>query len=497
VSRQDGTVAGAWRPGRRSRVGARGRPIVDRLDAVASRIELPVLLAIIVTIPLEFTKLWFPVTALDVSRMGIIVSLAIVAVHLLAGTLRLRRSSLLLAIGLVTTIEIASFLATRWPLGTKEAVAIAAYSSFAVFVGHVLSVRDRLSAVALTLFASAVLVAVVGIAEELWNFRLWPLDEPDPLGRRSSTFGDPNIAARFLAMGLIVTLAILAVRRFRTRSGDRAWIRAVLLAVVPFMLATALMAVADILTLSRIGWLTAVLAIVLWVPMAIGRRTIGLGIAAFSLAFVGYLILVPSASHRAASVASDALTRIGAAGSSDEGELPPDLSLPADPTASTPLDPVIERLSIDSVRRYLIRAGVAMTIDHPVLGVGVGGFDAELRSEYWKYVPLDRRGSPTTLIHTDVMRVIAETGLVGLIGWCTLFATVLITAGRGFRLLNERARVAAYAAVTSIVVIGVASQFAGRFYTEPYLWLALGTLLAVPAMGSAPTPSRPSPSDIA
>lgn len=465
----------------RSRVPARWQSSIDRADQLASRSELPLLLAIIAAIPLEFTKLWFPVTWVDVSRIGISAALAILLLHVAAGTVRLRRSPLLLAIGAVAVIELASFALTRWPLGPKEAFATMAYAGFALFVAHVLSSHRSYGAIAMVLLASALMVGLISIAQEIGNFSIWPLPVPDPLGRRSSTFGDPNIAARFLAMSVIIGLASLAALDRRRRE-PRGWLHLTpRRAVALIALTIAVLAVADVLTLSRIGWVTAVLAIAMWLPMAIRRRTIVIGIAAFAIAFGGYLILAPTASTRASSVASDAITRIGA-DAGDDGVIPPDLTLPADPSAVTPFDGVIEHVPIDSVRRYLIRAGVAMTIDHPILGVGVGGFDAELRSSYWKYVPLDRRGSPTTLLHTDVMRVIAETGLVGLAGWAVLLFTVGLAVRRGLRSGNDLDRLATWAAVAAIIVIIAASQFAGRFYTEPYLWLSLGILLAIPAM---------------
>jgi hypothetical protein len=459
-----------------------GRPLAA-LDPAATAAEVPVLLAVVATIPLEFTKLWFPVTWIDVSRIGIVFALGITLVHAVAGTLRLPRTALVAAIGLVVAVDLLSFLTTRWPLGTKEAASTAIYAGFTIFVAHVLTARWPIRLLAAALILSAAAVAIASLAEEAGNFAIWPSTFVDPLGRRSATFGDPNIAARFFAMALIVVLAVFAVRGLVRRSesvAERPRGRPVWLATLVGSGALAgLLGIADVLTLSRIGWVSAVVALVLWLPFAVGRRMVGVGMLAFVLAFVGYLALAPTASHRASSVAADAITLIGAGQDPGDPILLPDMTLPADPTAVTPLDGVIERLPIDSVRRYLIRAGVAMTFDNPIFGVGVGGFDAELRSEYWKYVPLDRRGSPTTLLHTDVMRVVAETGLLGLTAWAVLLLVAAIGVRRGLRSSATSVRVTSWAAGTAVVVILLASQFAGRFYTEPYLWLALGTLLGV------------------
>jgi O-Antigen ligase len=489
-----------WRPAPADDATARPRaavlgPQIARLDAIAGRFELPILLAIVATIPLEFTKLWFPVTWIDVSRIGIAVALAITVVHALAGTLRLPRVALLGAIALVAAVDILSFLLTRWPLGTKEAASTAIYAGFTIFVAHVLTARRAAAPLAVTLMASAVVVAISSLAEEAGNFGLWPSEFGNTLGRRSGTFGDPNIAARFFAIALIIVLAAFAafaattIARRASGVSESSGRRRLILGLVAIGAIAAILGVADVLTLSRIGWLSAVVALVLWLPIAFERRLVGVGMLAFVLAFVGYLALAPTASNRASSVAADAITRIGAGDAGGDDILLPDLTLPADPTAVTPLDGVIERLPLDSVRRYLIRAGVAMTFDHPLFGVGVGGFDGELRSEYWKYVPIDRRGSPTTLLHTDVMRVIAETGLIGLAAWVLLLACAAATVVRAMRSAPPGVRLTAWAAGTGLVVILLASQFAGRFYTEPYLWLALGTLLAVAGFPPDPVTS--------
>ena len=451
--------------------------LVQRLDRLAETVEFPVLLFVAATLPLEFSKLLFPVSWLDISRVGIVVGLLVLGIHVLSGTVRLRRTPLGLAVAAVVAIELLSFAVTRWPNGLKEAVAVVVYAGFAMFAGHVLAIRSRIATFAIVLLASGLVVASISVAQEVGGFYIWQADGIDILGRRNSTFGDPNITARFFAVMLIVALAVLAVRSRLanrvglTRSGD--------LVSTAILVVIAMLAVGDVLTLSRIGWLAAALASAMWIPQAVRRRRIALGVGVFACAFAAYLVLFPSALNRASSVTNDVLIRVGAIDSGEGGAAIPDLVLPEDPTATTPFDAALDRLPLDSVRRYLVRAGLAMTIDHPVTGVGVGGFDGELRSTYWKYVPLDRRGSPTTLLHTDVMRIAAETGAIGLIGWLALIISAAVTTRRAFDHGDDMLRATAFAAGSSIVVILAASQFAGRFYTEPYLWLSLGVLIAV------------------
>jgi O-antigen ligase len=465
---------------------------LQRLSEDATRVEAPILLFVAFTLPLEFTKFWFPVTWLDLSRVGMLAGLAILAVHALAGTVRLRRTPLLFAVAGVVLVEVVSVALSQRPSGPKEAVAIGAYAGFAVFAAHVLSRPARHRGLALALLASAALVAAVSIAQEIGGFYVWEREGLEVLGRRNSTIGDPNITARFFAMMLAVALAgLTAVSMLRAgranEIADRTWRGAGGRTVVAICVLIAFMAVADVLTLSRIGWLVGGLSLLLWLPMAVRHRPTLLGILVFLSVFGAYLVGNPSVIDRAGSVVGDALVRTGVVEPDDDTAPPPEFLRPPDPAASTPVDGLIERLPLDSVRRYLLRAGVAMAIDHPVLGVGVGGYPIELVAEYSGFIPSERRSAPTLLIHTDAVRIAAETGLIGIAAWLALLMAIGLAVRRGAVRRAIPIRLAALAAGTVIVVILVASQFAGRFYTEPYLWLAIGVLLAV---GRSPVARR-------
>jgi hypothetical protein len=79
--------------------------------------------------------------------------------------------------------------------------------------------------------------------------------------------------------------------------------------------------------------------------------------------------------------------------------------------------------------------------------------------------------------------VLAETGLVGFAGWL-VFVAVFI--GSGIRLLRRPGwfRAVGMATLSAFGIILLASQLAGRFATEPYLWLLVGVLIAAPRLGA-------------
>jgi O-antigen ligase len=436
--------------------------MVSRADDIARRLEFPVLLFIVVALPWEFTKTWFPTQLLEVSRLGILVAIAILASHLAAGTFRLPRSPLLIAIGAVVAVVALSAAVTRWENGVKDAVAVVVYACLALFIAHVLDRRSRVRWFGAALVVSAVIVAGIGIGQEIGGFYLWQAEGNEVLGRRNSTFGDPNVAARFLAIALVTCFAVVAGLRLRPK------------ATVAVLVAVGMLAVAQVLTLSRMGWVLAVVSVALWIPLAVSHQRLRLALATYIDVFASYVLVAPTVLHRAGTAAADAVIRTGIGG---PVTAPPTGAGPR-AVAGTPLDGLIVSLPIDSVRRYLVRAGVAMTFDHPLFGVGLGGYQPQILTTYWDYVPKDRRASPTTLIHTDSIRVLAETGVVGFAAFVGLLVAAAAAVLRAVRDGPPSRRIAGWAAGSAVLLILLSSQFAGRFFNEPYLWLSIGVLMA-------------------
>ena len=143
--------------------------------------------------------------------------------------------------------------------------------------------------------------------------------------------------------------------------------------------------------------------------------------------------------------------------------------------------PSAAALAVDPVREYLIKAGIAMFLDHPFVGVGVGGFQPMLMGPYAEYMPAEYRAGGATLLHTHAVEVAAESGIVGLGAYAAFLATVGVILLRRMRraVPVHRPLVGFLAAGVAIILVG--GQTEGRFYDEPYLWLFIGMLAGVAA----------------
>jgi O-antigen ligase len=343
------------------------------------------------------------------------------------------------------------------------------YAGFAVFVAMTIRDRFAISIVAFGLLVSAAVIACLAIALEVSGVYLWREGVLNVLGRANATFGDPNILARFLLIALITLLAIVALPRRPDRRVDIALCGCVIV-----------LAAALVLTQSRFAWITLVVILPLLI-ISLRRRRALLGYCAvFVLAFVAVSAVNGTAVGRAGEFAAGVSHSLGGdvsitsrgnlTGPDDVGYTPPRKVLGHE---------LFARLPIDDVRYYLLEAGVAMWEDHPVVGLGVGGFQPNLLGTYRGFIPRDRIENPPSLPHTFLAQIAAENGVVGLIVVGVFLGVLASMAWRASRSGNEVLRTSAIATALSILTIFLSSQVAGGFLVEPYLWLAVGVLAGV------------------
>jgi hypothetical protein len=128
-----------------------------------------------------------------------------------------------------------------------------------------------------------------------------------------------------------------------------------------------------------------------------------------------------------------------------------------------------------SGRSKLISNGVGLAVDHPVVGVGTGGF----RRAYADRTGLKGKEPKAAASHTTPVTVAAETGIPGLVllGWLVGAALVVSFRRNPFHTATGRARLAFGLALLAIVVH---SLFYNALFEDPLFWglLALSALAA-------------------
>jgi O-antigen ligase len=138
--------------------------------------------------------------------------------------------------------------------------------------------------------------------------------------------------------------------------------------------------------------------------------------------------------------------------------------------------------AVTSGRASLVGQGLRIAADHPLAGVGVGGFSAA----YAERAGLRGDDPRSAASHTTPVTVAAEQGLPGLalLGW--LLTAALVAAFRGLgRGFTSRV---SFAVGLTLLAIAVHSLFYAAFFEDPLTWALLG-LVAL----AASVPRRPSP----
>jgi len=289
--------------------------------------------------------------------------------------------------------------------------------------------------VAGTLAAVATVLAALGVYQLFSKHYFWLGEVYQGLGRFNATFVDPNIYARFLILGSLATLAWLLFTE--SRSGQIAGYAALLLQVLA-LLGTG----------SRTGWL------------------------AFAVAFVALLVLVPRRSL---------LVLLGA------GVLLGVFMLYKNPEVMSRIWDLKRGFWAASTERaYLLKAGWDMFVHHPLLGVGLGGFQEMMLTKYAKLIQ-----NGVSLSHTALMTTASELGIIGL-GITGVFFVFLFDylwqARRLYKISVSQSERAGYAlltffAVLAVTVIFLSAQGEGRFWEDPLLWVLLGYLGALNHVG--------------
>ncbi|HEX2388576.1 MAG TPA: O-antigen ligase family protein [Solirubrobacterales bacterium] len=291
--------------------------------------------------------------------------------------------------------------------------------------------RRGMRAIVWVLAIEGLVFLLVGAAEYasgelLWNDKVISGNEAHTYFRVNSLFWDPNILGRYLAVTMTVLAAIVAYGRrpSEVRGAAACFALFLVLLVVSYSQTSTLALLAALLVLVAARWGVT--------------RGIGAG-AATLVALVAAVVL------------------IAGGGLSSE---------------------------TTSGRAGLIDGGLEIARDHPVVGLGSGGFADEFTARYYEGEGFAAES------HTEPVTVAAEQGIVGLLAYAGLlvvsFGALLSATGLELR---KRARGTALAATLLAVyaLMFVHSLGYAAFLIDPITWAVLA--IAGAALLPAPRPS--------
>ncbi len=395
------------------------------------------------SVPLEISKLWFPflplekpidghpVSLMDLSRLFLIL---LVFSVLLGSLLRSKKIKLPHAVNRkfwVIYLLLALYLVSlTYTPALSEALKEVVRLIFQLFVALVIvwTVNDErdihlvfsaFRAIILLLGLIVLFQAVTGIF--LWHQGL----APDR--RFNATMADPNMLARYMVIGFFAWLLY--------KPGKGLWSRA-----LRFM-ALGLSLLAVLLSQSRAAWLVFTV-MTFWVLFLHSPRSQRTQTRIWLVSGVLFAMVVVSLSGVLQSKINTFQYGIAALGA----------------------------------RVNLIRGGLAMFMDHPLIGVGLRGYPVVYIRDYPQY--LTYYGIRENESHTYLVNMAAEFGVIGLvILFWFMFQSYNISRmlHKGWREMESFVIVA----FSGILIIFACSQAEGSFWEDPYLWVFFGSLVAI------------------
>ena len=424
-----------------------------------SRAPVALIALLMLTIPLEFTELWFPNQLIQVGR---IVMVAMILTLLASGVwarqaVRLPVWSLWVPPAVFILYALVSALVTRSGAGLKTGGAALTYALVALAIYNWTRTRRMQDQAWLWFAISCIGLSLVAIVQRITGGYIWR-EPTSGLARINATFADPNVLGRVLICMIVAGVALAPfVGGRRTRL---VMIASILLSAsaLPF-------------TYSRQAWVIGGLMLVLAVATSPRRREALMVAGAAMAVFAGITLVVPEVQARF-------------------GVLQHNLIGPPSHIFERPGLAFLNYLPLDSERHYLIAAGLQMFYDHPILGIGFGGFPNAILGPYQGFI---LSGYTTSESHTSLVTILAELGLVGLLlaaWWAVEYVRVSIGGVRR----DEAQRAYILAPLFAVIIIFLESQLNARLIDEPYLWVFLGLAWAAMAFEGASAERAAQPS---
>jgi O-antigen ligase len=291
--------------------------------------------------------------------------------------------------------------------------------------------RDWLKGLYALLVGMALLFAGIGVYQYVtrdvfWNPKVIVANQYAPFYRVNSVFWDPSIYGRFLVVAILATLVLLLFGLENRLAIAAAAVIAVLWVGLFF-------------SYSQSSFIALMAGVVL-VSWLVWRRRAVIPIGLVAVGVLVVALALPSVRHRSLNAASGG-------------------------------------------RFELVSTGSDIALDHPVQGVGIGGF----KREYAKRKHLKGRNPKAAASHDTPVTVAAETGLPGLALFAWLLVSVFLMAFRRVR-VTFAGRVVLILSL-SLAAIAVHSLFYNAFFEDPMAWGAFGL---VPLAVAAAARERPS-----
>lgn len=274
------------------------------------------------------------------------------------------------------------------------------------------------------LVATALGFAAVGgyqwlTRDVFWNPSVEVFNAYAPFFRVNSVFWDPSVYGRYLTVAILASLAGILLGGVRGRR---------VLGLYAVVVATW---IGLLLSFSQSSFVALAAGIVVAVAVAWGRRTT-LALVALGLATLAVCLAVPQIREELVGKSRSEANRI------------------------------------TSGRANLVGQGFRIAADHPLQGVGAGGFSRE----YARRLGIPGRDPKRVASHTTPITVLAEEGVMGLglLAWLVA-AALLVTLrglGRGFT-----SRVSLAVGIV-LVAIAVHSVFYASFFEDPMTWALFG-----------------------
>lgn len=298
---------------------------------------------------------------------------------------------------------------------------------------------------------TGLVLAPLACLEKMTGWLLWQGEHlilPEEALRVNATFVDPNIYARYLVLAVAANLVLQRVCTTRRQR-------------VFYWMGLAVLLLQLVLTQSRGGVVALGVVLVLALICLPRRKEVAGLLGGVTVGAVALVALRPQLWER--------ITEIGYIFTGAESQ-----------------------------RLYLIKVALAMFGDHPVVGTGLGTFQAVFMEQYAHYKTM---AAGAWRSHTAVLTLAAEQGVIGLVFLGALCGVLVYMVRKLYRDSGVKSRGSIYWSGTSrfvdveaanresallgagcllwVAAIFVSAQAEGRFFEDPMLWVAMAMLMVL------------------